>query len=131
VCVRAKGAQSSSADDWLRFVQMTPFTAKWRRMTLTDDDLRHLEWAIMRSPNTPPVVSGTGGLRKLRFAPPSWHTGKRGALRICYALLQEHGIVLLIAFFPKNEQSDLTATERREIAKLLSDIKADLTRHSP
>lgn len=110
-------------EDWLRFVQMGPFTRKWARLDLTDDDLIHLEMSIMVSPTTPPVVSGTGGLRKMRFAPPSWHTGKRGALRVCYVFFQDYSIVLLVTFFPKNEKSDLNAAERKEIAKLIREIE--------
>jgi hypothetical protein len=115
-------------EDWLRFVQMTPFTRKWANLDLTDDDLRHLEMTIMVSPSTPPVVRGTGGLRKLRFAPPSWHTGKRGALRVCYVFFQEYSIVLLVTFFPKNQSSDVTAAERKEISKIIRETEEFLGR---
>jgi len=77
----------------------------------------------MLSPTSPPVIRGTGGLRKMRFAPPSWHTGKRGALRVCYVFLHEHAIVLLVGFYAKNEREDLTAQERKDFAVMIKDIQ--------
>jgi hypothetical protein len=52
----------------LSFVQLALFSANWKRMSLTDDDLRALEASIACSPDGHPVVRGTGGLRKIRFA---------------------------------------------------------------
>jgi len=71
--------------------QLPTFVAKWRGLGLTDDDLRFLEAALMANPDAGPVMRGTGGLRKMRFAPPSWHTGKSGAVRVCYAHFPEYG----------------------------------------
>lgn len=43
-------------------------------------DLQALERILIANPDAGDVIPGTGGLRKLRFAPPSWHTGKRGGV---------------------------------------------------
>ncbi|MGH7215365.1 MAG: hypothetical protein ACREIT_11435, partial [Tepidisphaeraceae bacterium] len=72
---------------------------------------------------------GTGGLRKLRFAPPSWHTGKRGATRVCYAYFSRFANVLLVVAFGKNEQANLDAGQKREAAKLLKWFETWLERH--
>jgi hypothetical protein len=62
--------------------QTSGFAADWRRLGLTDDDMRALELAVMEQPEKGVVMRGAGGLRKIRFAPPSWHTGKSGAVRV-------------------------------------------------
>jgi len=69
---------------WLTFIQLAPFVVAWRRLGLTDEDLSALEQLIMHRPEAGAVMQGTGGVRKLRFAPPSWHMGKSGATRVCY-----------------------------------------------
>jgi hypothetical protein len=95
------------------------FVREWDRLGLSDEDLSELEHLILSNPDAGDVVSGTGGLRKLRFSPSSWRRGKRGALRIGYSHRREFEVVLVIAVYPKNEKSNFTATERREIKRLL------------
>jgi hypothetical protein len=55
----------------LTLVQLAAFADKWRNMKLTDADLQALENQLMQNPAAGDVVPSTGGLRKLRFAPPS------------------------------------------------------------
>ena len=104
----------------LRFVQLRPFEKKWSSFGLTDDDLCALELAILLGPEAPPVMQGTGGLRKVRFAPEG--RGKSGAYRICYALFRRYGMVFLVSVFGKSEKDNLTQAEKKEIAKLLREI---------
>lgn len=70
-------------------------------MKLTDEDLAALQIAIMCRPRAGDLISGTGGLRKLRFAPGGWKSGKSGALRVCYVFLEKYGMVLLCLAFSK------------------------------
>jgi hypothetical protein len=60
-------------------------------------------------------MAGTGGVRKIRFAPPSWNTGKSGATRVCYAMFTIVDTVYLLTMFRKNQQENLTAGEKAEI----------------
>ena len=66
------------------FIYLHGFVAQWNQLRLNDDDLRELEQSIMNNPAAGDVIAGTGGLRKLRFAPKRWRRGKRGTLRIGY-----------------------------------------------
>jgi hypothetical protein len=63
----------------LTIVQLAAFVSDWKRLGLDDEDLQALENIFRRSPEAGTVIPGTGGFRKVRFAPPSWHTGKSGA----------------------------------------------------
>jgi hypothetical protein len=95
-------------------------------MKLEDDDLRALEMMIMSAPAASPVIPGTRGARKIRFAPPSWHTGKRGAMRVIYAFFEPFSIVLLITAYTKNRKDNLSAAEKNEIASLIVEIEDHL-----
>jgi hypothetical protein len=95
---------------------------------LNDDDLRALQIAIMTDPNRPPVISGTGGLRKLRFAPERWTSGKSGAARVCYVYFAEFSMALLAIAFSKNEKENLSRAERNQIKKVVDRIRQELKR---
>jgi hypothetical protein len=74
------------------------------------------------------VIPGTGGLRKLRFAPPSWHTGKRGATRVIYALIVPGEAVYLFTLYGKNEQSDLRPDEKKIFRQVLERLQQSYRR---
>ena len=107
----------------LTFAQVEMFASDWRRLRLTDEDLQALESMIMERPEAGPIMSGTGGLRKLRFAPPSWHTGKSGATRVCYVYFVKSAHCGLIAIFPKNEKSNLNAKEKSLVRKVIQSLR--------
>src|SRR5690606_32693397 len=71
----------------LTFVQLTGFVSEWKHFRLTDEDLRALERQLLVEPEAGAVMTGTGGLRKIRFAPPSRGSGKSGAFRVAYIYL--------------------------------------------
>src|SRR2546427_733072 len=77
-------------EDLLRFIELRPFADGWRDLKLNDDALLALQIMIMLNPKGNPVVAGTGGLRKMRFAPARWQTGKSGAARVGYVYLQDY-----------------------------------------
>ena len=115
-------------DDWLHFVQGRTFESSWKQLGLSDDDLRALEMFIMLNPQGPPVISGTGGLRKVRFAPESWNVGKSGAARVCYVYFPEFSMVFLVLAFGKGEKENLTANEKREIKTFIGNLERLLRR---
>src|SRR5882672_9226395 len=97
----------------LTLIQLSTFASKWSKLKLSDEDLRLLEGTLIANPEAGNAIPGTGGLRKLRFAPPTWHTGKRGALRVIYAFIEAGNAVYLFTLYRKNEQSDLSADEKK------------------
>src|SRR5688500_17934498 len=98
-------------------------------MKLTDEDLRALEAAIQDAPDGPPVMRGSGGLRKVRFAPASSSSGKSGGARACYAYLPEFGLVYLCAVYPKKARANLPTAELEEFRKMLERIRRYLREH--
>jgi hypothetical protein len=113
---------------WLDFVELPGFTDDWSGLGLTDADLFEAENIIAASPHLAPVIAGTGGLRKLRFAPLRWGRGKRGGARICFFRFDEYQLVFLVAAYAKNEQADLSAADRKHIRDLATRIGRELSR---
>jgi hypothetical protein len=112
--------------DWLRFIHLPPFDNKWARFKLTDRDLNALQIAIMAGPERFPVIQGTRGLRKLRFAGDDSNLSKRESFRVCFSHFPEYGIAVLVTIFAKNETADLNAADKRAISAILSSIEHEL-----
>ncbi len=110
----------------LSFIQLGTFVADWRSLRLNDDDLRALEMMLLDNPDRGQVMSGTGGLRKLRFAPPSRHSGKSGGMRVGYIHLPEDGLIVFVLIFSKNEKANLTSAERVQTKTLMERLKRSL-----
>ena len=100
-------------------------------MKLTDEDLRTLEAIIRDAPDHPPVMRGTGGLRKVRFAPASSSRGKSGGVRVCYAYFPEFDLIYLCAVFAKNDKANLTPGEREAFRQLLESFQGYLRENWP
>jgi hypothetical protein len=108
------------------FVHLAAFVKDCARLKFTLDDLRELELEILEDPTIHPVITGTGGVRKCRFGPPSWRTGKSGGVRVAYADLPEHGLIVLVTMFAKSERGNLSRDERNQLRVAMERIKRAL-----
>jgi hypothetical protein len=88
------------------------------------------EVEILKGPELHPIVKGTGGVRKIRFAQPEAGRGKSGAYRVCYAYLARRGLVFLLTAYGKNEQSNLNKAQQAAIAPVLRDIEKSIEKGS-
>jgi len=104
-------------------IQLAGFRRLWRAQKLPDEDLRALELAIMRNPGGPPVISGTGGLRKLRFAPPSRGRGKSGSMRVGFVQFPEFSRIYLVTLFLKKDSENLSPADRQAIRSMLAALE--------
>ena len=50
------------------FVHTKVFDRQWDALGCDDDDLLELQKTICENPQKPPVIRGTGGVRKIRIA---------------------------------------------------------------
>src|SRR5688500_18993769 len=111
-------------EELLTFVEIDGFTRDWRDLGLNDDDLLDLQISIMLRPQGWPLIPGTDGLRKMRFAPARWGTGKRGAIRVCYVHFADVGVVLLVVAFAKNQKANLSPADKKAVRDLIRREKA-------
>jgi len=61
-------------------------------------------------------MQGTGGIRKLRWS--AQGKGKSGGVRIIYYFHNKSMPLFLLTLFAKGEKSNLSKSERNELAKL-------------
>jgi hypothetical protein len=111
---------------WPTFLHLDIFDDEWSELRLGDDDLQELQSAILASPERYPIIRGTEGLRKIRFAPSREARGKSGAYRVGYVRFREFGFILLVTVWGKNDKSDLSARDRNAIAAMVRDIRRTL-----
>jgi hypothetical protein len=107
----------------LTLAQTAGFTALWKHWRLNDVDLRAMERQVMENPFAGKVMRNTGGIRKIRFAPPSRGSGRSGAYRVCYLYIPAHEIIYFVLIFPKSEQANLTAEQEKACRILARQIK--------
>lgn len=86
---------------------------KYRNQYLSDDEFRLFQAELMSNPKQGDVIQGTGGLRKIRVA--SKGKGKRGGSRVIYYFLDEKCRFYLLTIYGKNEMSDLTADQKKQL----------------
>ena len=83
-----------------------------------DDDAHiALQKMLVLNPSMGDVIEGTGGIRKIRIAAKGH--GKRGGARVIYYHFVSDAVIALLMIYPKNEQQDLTADERRALKAVI------------
>ncbi|WP_413400679.1 type II toxin-antitoxin system RelE/ParE family toxin [Pseudoalteromonas sp. KJ71-7] len=98
------------------FVESSIFE-KYRELYLSDDEYRLFQADLMVNPKQGDVIQGTGGLRKVRVA--SKGKGKRGGSRVIYYYLDEKRRFYLLTIYSKNEVTDLTADQKKQLKEFL------------
>lgn len=104
----------------MRILRLKPYLRAMVRMGLDDEGLREVEFDIVRAPEAHPVIRGLRGVRKARIALPG--RGESGGGRVIYFVLAGTDLFMMTAY-PKNEQDDLTAAQRKDILAVLQSIK--------
>jgi len=89
-----------------------------------------MQLAIAADPEAHPIVPGTGGVRKARWTRQG--KGKSSGVRVIYYYWRtiEHGTmqvsdpeVYLLSIYAKNDQSDMTAADRKTAKKFVEGLK--------
>ncbi|MDX1536283.1 MAG: type II toxin-antitoxin system RelE/ParE family toxin [Arsukibacterium sp.] len=106
----------------MEFIETSLFTKQIKQIA-TDDDLRVLQQELIAQPMKGDLISGTGGLRKVRMATDG--QGKSGSARVIYCLATAEVIYMLLAY-AKNEKDSLTAAEKAELKQLTKLLKGEV-----
>jgi hypothetical protein len=99
----------------MRFVETPIFTKIITR--LDEEAYRRLQIALILRPEQGPIIGGTGGLRKVRWAKPG--SGKRVGLRVIYYWAPNERAFYMLYAYAKNEQGDLTPAQARRLGQLV------------
>lgn len=97
----------------------TQFFTRLVKQYLSDEQYTELQLALINNPELGPVIAGTGGVRKLRWAAPG--RGKRGGYRVIYYVRRPKGVIWMLTMYPKNVADSIPAHVLREIREELSD----------
>jgi hypothetical protein len=89
---------------------------------LTADEQDAVIDLIAYEPTCGDLITGTGGLRKVRVGRGS--SGKRGGARVIYYFYNADFPVVLMALYAKNEKGDLNPRDKKVLAGTLKEITA-------
>lgn len=106
----------------IEFIETSLFTKQIKQIA-TDDELRVLQQELIAQPMKGDLITGTGGLRKVRMATDG--QGKSGSARVIYFLATAEVIYMLLAY-AKNEKDSLTAAEKAELKQLTKLLKGEV-----
>ncbi len=85
----------------MEFIETSIFT-KLIPKYLTDDEYRLFQWYLIRNPEVGDIVRGSGGVRKVRWAPEG--KGKSGGVRIMYYWKKSDDEIWLLTIYSKSEK---------------------------
>jgi mRNA-degrading endonuclease RelE of RelBE toxin-antitoxin system len=100
----------------MRFIETPIFTREVVHL-ISEDEYHSIQLALLFRPEQGALISGTGGLRKLRWR--SSGKGKRGGFRIIYYWEKKQEIIYMLLIYPKSKQEDLTHEQARMLSKLV------------
>jgi len=108
-------------------VEMETFLGRAKAI-LTEVERANLIAYLASNPEAGPVIPGTGGARKIRWATPG--KGKRGAARTIYYYHNELVPLFLLDIYAKNEKANLSEADKRSLKRLLSILVARYMKRS-
>ena len=103
----------------LTIAETEPFQKKVIKL-LSVDEKNELVSYLSEHPNSGVLIQGTGGIRKLRWARSD--SGKSGGVRVIYFHHSEVMPLYLLAIFGKNEEANISAQEKKLLAKLVKEL---------
>jgi len=86
---------------------------------LTDEEYWKLQRELIQNPKAGVVVSGSGGVRKLRWAAPG--RGKRGGYRVIYFVRRPKGLIWMLTIYPKSEIDSIPGHILKQIREEIAD----------
>jgi mRNA-degrading endonuclease RelE of RelBE toxin-antitoxin system len=100
------------------FIETTTFSRLVQEY-LSDDEYRALQAHLVRAPDAGAVIPGSGGVRKLRWAPRG--RGKRGGYRIIYYVQRKHGVIWMLTVYDKKVTDSIPFSTLRKIREEIND----------
>lgn len=104
-------------------IETAQFAGKARKI-MTPSEKDDLIDTVARNPEAGDIISGTGGVRKLRVAREG--QGKSGSYRVIYYYYNKNAPVFLFSVYGKNEKANLTDAEKNALYEVIQHIKKEM-----
>ncbi|WP_257282030.1 MULTISPECIES: type II toxin-antitoxin system RelE/ParE family toxin [unclassified Endozoicomonas] len=98
------------------FIETSKFT-KLLSEYLSDDEYRMLQWHLQEKPESGDIVRGSGGVRKVRWAPEG--KGKSGGVRVIYYWKKSDHEIWMLTIYSKSEQATVPGHILKKIAEAI------------
>ena len=98
------------------FIETSKFT-KLLSDYLSDDEYRMLQWHLQEKPDSGDIVRGSGGVRKVRWAPEG--KGKSGGVRVIYYWKKSDHEMWMLTIYSKSEQASIPGHILKKIAEAI------------
>ena len=98
------------------FIETSNFT-KLLTEYLSDDEYRMLQWHLQEQPEAGAIVRGSGGVRKVRWAPEG--RGKSGGVRVIYYWKKSDSEIWMLTIYGKSERDSIPRHVLKKIAETI------------
>jgi len=98
------------------FIETSLFT-KLLTSYLSDDDYRGLQSYLLQKPDAGDIVRGSGGVRKIRWAPQG--KGKSGGIRVMYYWKKSDHEIWMLTIYSKSERATISGHQLKQISEAI------------
>lgn len=98
------------------FIETPIFTRQIKEL-VEDEAYAAFQAELANAPQSGDLIEGTGGLRKIRMRLPG--RGKRGGARVIYYHAVAASHIRLLFIYPKNVADNLSADQKKQLAKVV------------
>jgi mRNA-degrading endonuclease RelE of RelBE toxin-antitoxin system len=98
----------------------TPIFTKLVTDLIPDDEYRKIQLALVLRPEAGKIISGSGGLRKIRWK--IGGSGKRGGLRLIYFWDVPEDRIYMLLIYKKSKQKDLNPNQLKILRNLVKEL---------
>ena len=98
----------------------TPIFTKLVTDLISDDEYRKIQLALVLRPEAGKIITGSGGLRKIRWK--SGGSGKRGGLRLIYFWDVPEDRIYMLLIYKKSKQKDLNPNQLKILRNLVKEL---------
>ncbi len=95
----------------------TPIFTKLINNLMTEDDYREFQIMLIDQPDAGKIISGSGGIRKIRWS--GSDRGKRGGTRLIYYWATNLDQIYMLFAYAKNDRDDLTKDQLKTLQKMV------------
>ncbi len=95
----------------------TPIFTKLINSLMTENNYREFQIMLIDQPDVGKIISGSGGIRKVRWSGSG--RGKRGGTRLVYYWATNLDQIYMLFAYAKNERDDLTKDQLKTLQKMV------------